>query len=104
MSAGPYGWPMQPPPSRLLPRLKLWGSIGGVLLLLFAARTGLHYWRSRPHRGPLPGYDERVDVLRHEYKAFYGQLMSDPGAERLFEEAGAEVVARRYPSAIELLR
>jgi hypothetical protein len=45
-----------------------------------------------------------VEVLRGEYRDFYGRLMSDPGAERLFEDAARETAAGRYPAALQLLR
>jgi hypothetical protein len=104
MSAGPYGWPMGPPPSRTATRVKVWSSIVGAIVLALAARSGILYLHSRPHRGPIPGYEERLGVLRHEYQAFYGKLASDPGVERLFEDAAREVSARRNPAAVELLR
>jgi len=104
MAAGPYGWPQGPPPSHTAARVKLAATIGAVLLLLFGVRAGIQYLASRPHRGPLPGYEERVEVVRSEYRSFYGRLMSNPAAEHLFEAAAREVAARRYPAAIDLLR
>jgi hypothetical protein len=103
MSAGPFGWPQGPPPSRTGARLKFWGAAAVAVLLLGSAGVGIRYLRSRPHRGPVSGYEERVEVLQREYRDFYGRLMSDAGAERLFEDAARETAAGRYPSAIELL-
>jgi len=85
MSAGPFGWPQGPPPSRTGARLKFWGAAAVAVLLLGSAGVGIRYLRSRPHRGPVSGYEERVEVLQREYRDFYGRLMSDAGAERLFE-------------------
>jgi hypothetical protein len=104
MSAGPFGWPQGPPPSRRSARLKFWGAAAAAIVLLLAAKSTIDHLQSRPHRGPVPGYEERVEVLQREYQDFYGKLMSDPGAERLFEDAAREVAGRRYGPAIGLLR
>lgn len=85
-------------------RLEWWVRIAGALALMAVAWAGIHALISRPHRGPVTGYEERVDVLRREFQDFYGKLMSSSGAERLFEDAAREVEGGRYPAAIEWLR
>ena len=92
-----------PPASDWPARLKLWGTIAAVVAMMAAAWAGIRWLISRPHHGPVAGYEERVDVVRREYQDFYGKLMSSPGAERLFEDAAREVAAGRYPAGIEWL-
>jgi tetratricopeptide (TPR) repeat protein len=104
MPPDPHGRPVDPPASGGGARRKLLILIAACAVLLLAAGAGIRYLRSGADRGSLPGYESRVEVAHRQYQEFYGKLMSDPGAEGLFEEAAREVAGRRYQAAIELLR
>jgi len=86
-------------------RLPRWWWLG-VCALLLLALAGFRL--ARRHGGgstsPLQGYEDRLPVFQREYHHFYGRLMRDPNAERLFEEAAAAIAARRNGDAIALLR
>lgn len=71
-------------------------AIGGVFLLrAVRARSGL---------APLAGYEGNVAVLEREYHTYYGRLMRDPDAERLFQQAAGKVNEHDYAAAVELMQ
>jgi hypothetical protein len=82
------------------PKRLVWLAATAVLLLVvISTAAAIRRWRAPAAARPLNGYDSNAETFRSQYHDFYGKLMSDPNAERLFEQAATAVAVRQFAEA-----